>query len=109
MTAQGRREVSLLALLIVAGMIVAAIADRPRPLDAPARHGEFGPLVLDVNASPWPSLVMIEGIGPATARSIVEERERGGAFINADDLAARVRGVGPATAEAVWNAAAPAD
>ncbi|SDC53365.1 competence protein ComEA [Cupriavidus sp. YR651] len=50
---------------------------------------------VDVNAADEAALTAVKGIGPATAKRIVEERGKGGAFKDANDLADRVPGVGP--------------
>jgi len=57
-------------------------------------------LLPDLNAAPERHLLLLPGIGPARARAIVEERERGGPFASVSDLR-RVRGVGPATTAAL--------
>jgi competence protein ComEA len=50
---------------------------------------------LDLNAATAAELETLPGIGPATAKAIVDERERNGPFSSVDDLL-RVRGIGPA-------------
>ena len=50
---------------------------------------------VDVNSATVQQLESVSGIGPSTARTIVQERERAGAFESLDDLAERVRGIGP--------------
>jgi len=55
---------------------------------------------LDPNRSEEAELDRLPGIGPATARAIVNEREEGGAFLEIRDLL-RVRGIGPATLEKI--------
>ena len=49
---------------------------------------------VDVNSATAQQLESVSGIGPSTARTIVQERERAGAFESLDDLAERVRGIG---------------
>lgn len=61
---------------------------RSRPL-APGER-------LDPNRAPEAELDRLPGIGPATARAMVEERERRGGFDRVEDLL-DVRGIGPAT------------
>ncbi len=39
----------------------------------------------------------LKGVGKAKAEAIVAERKQNGPFKNAEDLAARVKGIGPAT------------
>ena len=50
---------------------------------------------VDVNSATAQQLESVSGIGPSTARTIVQERERAGAFESLDDLAERMRGIGP--------------
>ena len=49
----------------------------------------------DVNVADEVALTGVKGIGPATAKRILDEREKHGAFKDAGDLADRVPGVGP--------------
>lgn len=66
------------------------------PSDAPAE--DAGPL--DLNRADAAALEALPRIGPALARRIVEDRAENGPFVSVEDLA-RVRGIGPATVEAV--------
>jgi competence protein ComEA len=50
---------------------------------------------VDVNSADEAALNEVKGIGPAMARRIVEERGKQGAFKDAEDLAERVKGLGP--------------
>lgn len=50
---------------------------------------------VDVNVADEATLTSVKGIGPATAKRILDEREKHGAFKDAGDLADRVPGVGP--------------
>jgi len=50
---------------------------------------------VDVNSADEAALRTIKGIGPATASTILEERTKNGPYKDADDLAVRVKGVGP--------------
>ena len=50
---------------------------------------------VDVNAANAAQLEAVRGIGPKTARVIVEERVRGGRFESFEDLSDRVKGIGP--------------
>ncbi|MEM6532197.1 MAG: helix-hairpin-helix domain-containing protein [Myxococcota bacterium] len=52
-------------------------------------------LGLPVNRASQADFELLDGVGPALAGAIVEERERGGAFLSFSDLE-RVRGIGPA-------------
>ncbi|MCA8020578.1 ComEA family DNA-binding protein [Burkholderia metallica] len=54
---------------------------------------------VDVNTANEDALVGIKGIGPARAKAILDERGAHGPFRNAEDLAARVKGMGGHTVE----------
>ncbi|AOJ76320.1 competence protein ComE [Burkholderia ubonensis] len=54
---------------------------------------------VDVNTAGEDVLIGIKGIGPARAKAILDERSAHGPFKNADDLAARVKGMGGHTVE----------
>jgi competence protein ComEA len=97
-----RRPVSPASALALVLGFAAAVRLLPR---GPGPAGaEGGPLVPDVNSSPERHLVLLPGIGPSRAAAIVEERERGGPFAGLGDLA-RVRGIGPATADGIAGSA----
>lgn len=49
---------------------------------------------LDVNAASVAQLESLRGIGPRTAKMIVHERSRAGAFASMEDLSDRVKGLG---------------
>ncbi|HLR82964.1 MAG TPA: DUF655 domain-containing protein [Paenalcaligenes sp.] len=59
---------------------------------------------MDLNQASQAQLQSLPGIGPKTAETIIEERERGGAFTSLQDLSARVRGIGPKRLEALQEA-----
>jgi competence protein ComEA len=50
---------------------------------------------VDVNVSDEVALESVTGIGSVQARAIVKEREANGPYRDAEDLAARVDGLGP--------------
>ncbi|MGE3851548.1 MAG: ComEA family DNA-binding protein [Planctomycetota bacterium] len=56
-------------------------------------------LVVDINSATWRRIALVPGLGEKRARSIVEERDANGPFVAIDDLARRIRGIGPATVE----------
>ncbi|CAH2776288.1 MAG: hypothetical protein PPHEESC_0504 [uncultured Paraburkholderia sp.] len=53
-----------------------------------------GLAAVEVNSADQAALESVKGIGPAHAKAIIEERTKNGPFKNADDLAARVKGIG---------------
>ena len=53
------------------------------------------PALVDINQATVADLDRLPGIGPSTARAIVDHRTRNGPFASVDDLLA-VRGIGPA-------------
>lgn len=59
---------------------------------------------VDVNSADEVALTEVRGIGPAMAKRIIEVREKGGAFKDAEDLADRVPGVGPKSAANLQDA-----
>jgi competence protein ComEA len=50
---------------------------------------------VEVNTADQAALESVKGIGPVHARAIIEERTKNGPFKDADDLVARVKGIGP--------------
>lgn len=64
-----------------------------------AATGEVaGPL--DLNTATLEQLDELPGVGPATAKAIIDERDRRGGFRSVDDLL-DVRGIGPAKLDAI--------
>jgi competence protein ComEA len=59
---------------------------------------------LDVNSASAEQLESLRGVGPKTARIIVQERQRGGRFESIEDFSDRVRGIGPKRARALQAA-----
>ena len=55
---------------------------------------------LDLNSATLEQLDALPGVGPATAKAIIEERERRGGFRSVEDLL-DVRGIGPAKLDAL--------
>jgi competence protein ComEA len=69
--------------------------------DRVRRSRPLGPgETVDPNWSPEEDLNRLPGVGPATARAVVEEREQRGGFQRPEDLL-RVRGIGPSTLERI--------
>lgn len=92
-TLRGRVALALMALAFAVPLGVVA---RPRPFK-PAIAAD---LVVDPNTAPPGVLLALPRLGPVLVGRIVAERERK-PFQSLDDLDARVRGVGPATAAAL--------
>jgi competence protein ComEA len=59
---------------------------------------------LDVNAASVTQLESLRGIGPRTAKMIVHERSRAGAFTSMEDLSDRVKGLGERRVRALTQA-----
>lgn len=59
---------------------------------------------IDVNNADESALTSIKGIGPATAKRILDERSKNGAFKDSADLADRVPGVGPKSVASMQQA-----
>jgi len=59
---------------------------------------------LDVNAASLAQLESLRGIGPRTAKMIVHERNRAGAFASMEDLSDRVKGLGERRVRALSQA-----
>ncbi|MGG4603342.1 ComEA family DNA-binding protein [Paenalcaligenes sp. Me131] len=56
---------------------------------------------VNVNTATDEQLQQIKGIGPKTAALIMEERERGGPFVDFQDLQERVKGIGAKRAQSL--------
>src|ERR1700741_843453 len=50
---------------------------------------------VEVNSADQAALESVKGIGPVHSKAIIDERTKNGPFKDADDLAARVKGIGP--------------
>lgn len=67
-----------------------------------ALHAQAAPV--NANIATASQLETIKGIGPKTAQIIIHERERSGPYESMQDLAERVRGIGPRKARALREA-----
>jgi competence protein ComEA len=54
---------------------------------------------VNINSASPEVLQNVKGIGPSRAKAIVDERERNGAYLSAEDLNARIKGIGQKTIE----------
>lgn len=87
-----RRLLAVLVTVPAAALFLGARGELPPPPDAT--------LVVDPSTAPAEVLMALPRIGPVLAgRIVAARRER--PFASLDDLDARVRGVGPATVEAI--------
>lgn len=73
--------------------VVAAVA-MPTRKQPPAK-------LVDLNSATLEQLEQLPGIGPATAKRIIEMREKSGAFRRVEDLLA-IRGISRKRFEAIW-------
>lgn len=70
----------------------------------------FGALIpavsysVELNSATMDELQSLRGIGPKTAQTIIDERNRGGLFDSLTDLSERVKGIGPKKAAALQAA-----
>lgn len=82
-----------LALVLILLGKVAAFVTRATSIDNIAEPPRF---LTNINSAPATELALLPGVGPQLADRIVAEREAGGPFAAAEQLA-RVRGIGPKT------------
>jgi len=86
----------ILALLAIQFARLAGWGLKPLEVIRPEdRKYEFK---IDVNQASWVEWMQLEGIGEATAKKIVADREANGPFKSVDEVQ-RVKGIGPATLE----------
>lgn len=71
-----------------------ATTSSPGPSDASSSRTTV-PLIVDLNRAMADDLDRLPGVGPSTAKAIIDHRTRNGPFASVDDLLA-VRGIGPA-------------
>jgi competence protein ComEA len=83
----------LAALLATAVMGLSVLCDRQGPAPDPA-------LVVDPNTAPRAVLLALPGLGPVLVDRIIEGRQAG-RYTSLHDLDVRVRGIGPATVNAL--------
>jgi competence ComEA-like helix-hairpin-helix protein len=80
-----RRSLAGLAGLLLASAMLLSASPRKKP---PPSHP------IDLNRASAADLERVPGIGPATAKAILEFRQKSGRFHSVDDLLS-VRGIGP--------------
>jgi competence protein ComEA len=86
----------MLVAFVLAIAMILSIASRARGPEQAASVR----LLIDPNTAPQGVLEALPRIGPVLARRIIEARE-GSPILDADDLDRRIRGVGPATIDAM--------
>lgn len=59
---------------------------------------------VNINAASQEVLESVKGVGPSKAKSIIAEREKNGAYKDAEDLSKRVRGIGAKTVSKMQDA-----
>ncbi|HVJ84911.1 MAG TPA: helix-hairpin-helix domain-containing protein [Caulifigura sp.] len=90
-----------LVLLVLLGIQFARLSGWGlKPLEVVRPDERKYEFQLDVNTAGWVEWMQLEGIGEATARKIVADRESNGPFRSVEDVA-RVKGIGPATLEKI--------
>ena len=74
-------------------------ADRAAAKQAELNQSEYDHVSfsVDLNQADWPQFAQLPGIGEELARRIVAERDRHGDFVSKNDIARRVKGIGPKT------------
>ncbi len=84
---EGGLAEDLVLLALAAALLLVPAFLRQAPA-GPAREEvvHLEPVRIDVNRAPWFEWTLIDGIGEARARRIVEDRESRGAFLSIDDL-----------------------
>lgn len=84
------------ALLLAMPALSLGSSARAQPDESSARTPSPLPISIDVNTASAAELERVKGVGPRIAARIVQARERGGRFRDAEDLQQRVQGIGPA-------------
>ena len=85
-------------LTLTAVELARSVLWEPRVSIESARETLQMPARLDVNTAREYELMLVPGIGPQTARAIVEYRRTHGPFVHLEDLI-QVSGIGPKTLE----------
>jgi competence protein ComEA len=94
-------RIDLAALLIDGSQVYVPRAGEPVPATASGGPGSVTPTgPLDLNTATLEQLDALPGVGPATAKAILAERDKRGRFRSVEDLL-EVRGIGPAKLDAI--------
>ena len=89
----------LVALAAAVGWWVSQGGLQGRLIEVERAQPRTAAFQLDVNTASWPELAQLPGIGDKISKRIVESRETDGPFLDHEDLARRVKGIGPKTLE----------
>lgn len=89
-------------LAAVAILFSAIIVVRGEVADAAVEHEVWERYIIDLNSADERLLLLLPGIGPVLARTIVEWKKENGGFRCAKDLQ-KVRGIGPRRADAIMR------
>lgn len=93
------REITRAALvaLVLASLVSPVLAaEAAKAAKAPRKPAPAVEGVVNINTASVDDLTLLPGIGEATARRIVEHREKNGAFKTAEEIM-NVRGIGEST------------
>jgi competence protein ComEA len=92
--------ITLIVAVLVGIRFVQLSGWRLRPLEVSRPESRRYEFQLEINSASWVEWMQLEGIGEATARKIIEDRQQNGPFRSIHDVA-RVKGIGPATLEKI--------
>ncbi len=100
-----RRELMVLAVVVVFALVAAAVGPAIRSLwqNQGVRvqsSAVVQPVRLNINTAAEYELTMLPGVGPVTARAILRHREEHGPFGSINELT-QVKGIGPKTMESI--------
>lgn len=95
-----RQERQALAFVLAAGFLGLGVQACRKIWRAPDWETRASTLRVSVNRAGEGELTALPGIGPVTARRLLEERSRGGRFVTAKDLL-RVKGISAKTLEKI--------
>jgi len=93
-----RRVAPGVALLLLALTALAQSRERTTTdADAPAP-----PVwLVDLNNAPAPEIALLPRLGPTLSQRVATQRDTGGPYTSLEDMARRVRGVGPRTIQRI--------
>ena len=86
-----RQEITALTVVLGAGLVGTSAVVWRAPV---ARPPAVQAAPVNINTAPTEELERLPGVGPATARRIVDDRRQHGRFLRPEDLD-RVKGISP--------------